>query len=121
MSKSVADAKGLRHTPLDRVIQHALCCSPQECVGFLLGQPDLVEDILPMCNVHPNPTQGFALDSAEVAQVLGAPIVGIYHSHPYASVLPSALDRAGNVCRRWHYWIVDPHGPSWFCAGPEPS
>lgn len=48
------------------------------------------------------------MDEAEVAPLLGLPILGMYHSHPDGALQPSALDRASPPARAWLYLIVEP-------------
>ena len=86
---------------------HALRCSPEECVGLLLGE-DEIRDIWPLTNVSTSPTHGFGLDPVEVARVLSQslPVVGLYHSHPGQRPYPSERDSLEFLPCGWHYWIV---------------
>jgi len=108
VSEPIRDAARLRYPALDRVIEHALRCSPEECVGFLLGGQS-VESIWPLRNVARYPRHGFELDPQEVAEVLfqEKPVVGLYHSHPgVAPVYPSSQDLGCGIPVGWHYWIL---------------
>ena len=97
------------------VIEHALRCFPEECVGLLIGSGgdrpqdfqmrDEVSGFIPLSNVHPAPRQGFALDETEVALHVGKGVVGLYHSHPNGGGEPSLRDDATGF---EFYWIVDP-------------
>ncbi|MBS2035114.1 Mov34/MPN/PAD-1 family protein [bacterium] len=79
-------------------------------MGLLIGEGNEVLDFVPLSNVHPCPTQAFALDEAELARHLGRGVVGLYHSHPGQEPRISTLDRFEGFV---HYWVVDPVSQRW--------
>lgn len=93
---------------------------PLEACGVLagasatLGEPAIVTSILPITNIHPEPTRSFSFhpdewistyyDMLKNRQIL----VGFFHSHPTSSAVPSKQDLLGFPAsdRQISYWIV---------------
>ena len=71
----------------DELIQHAISDLPNECCGYITGQPGVCKTVYKMTNVDASPTY-FEFDPKEQFQVIKAarranevPVV-VYHSHP---------------------------------------
>lgn len=77
--------------------QDSECRLPQEACGVLYGQVTskqiIVERYFPLRNVASTPLRTFSLDPEEWVQCcFHSGLIGIYHSHPTSSSLPSATD-----------------------------
>jgi proteasome lid subunit RPN8/RPN11 len=86
---------------VDRLIRdHAARAYPDECCGVLLGSPALgIIEALPAENSAPGDLdRRFLLSAGEFrdaetrAAAAGLSLLGIYHSHPDAAPVPSAVD-----------------------------
>lgn len=89
----------IRRTAAEALITHARTEAPRECCGLLVGQPGLVERIIPATNVRASevsylidPREHFA--AIRSARSEGLSVIGGYHSHPRSQALPSATDLA---------------------------
>ncbi|MDX7986704.1 peptidase P60 [Xenorhabdus sp. 12] len=79
---------------LAAIFEHAKQAYPQECCG-VIAQKGRVEKYLPCKNLAPNPTEQFQLDPHDYLEAAKwGTIIGIVHSHPDATTLPSDLDEA---------------------------
>jgi [CysO sulfur-carrier protein]-S-L-cysteine hydrolase len=82
------------------VLAHLEAVWPEEGCGFVLQAADGSFKVLPMRNVHPQPQAAFALELNEQLRVYtdaarsGARVACVFHSHPNAPAVFSALDRA---------------------------
>ena len=95
--------------------EHALAAYPEECCGLLLGeaapQREHVGAVVPVENRYAEPGRGFELAPDAVACALaqerrgGEAVVGVYHSHPDGSPLPSRRDER-EAWPGWSYLIV---------------
>lgn len=95
--------------------EHALAAYPEECCGLLLGEADAhrerVQSVLPVENWYAEPRRGFELPPDALACALaqerrgGRAVVGVYHSHPDATPLPSRRDER-EAWPGWSYLIV---------------
>ncbi|PWV99648.1 proteasome lid subunit RPN8/RPN11 [Paenibacillus cellulosilyticus] len=78
---------------------------PNEACGLLIGSNTnhaIIDGVLPIKNVHPNPRSAFAFEPAAwisamyQLQVNKQHLVGYYHSHPRSIPIPSTSDSAGS-------------------------
>jgi proteasome lid subunit RPN8/RPN11 len=94
---------------IERVVQHARECAPEECCGMLIGRGDRIEDARPARNASEAPTVRFLIDprdhfaAIKDARQRGLAVIGFYHSHPHSAAIPSETDRAeaaypGHLC-----------------------
>lgn len=92
---------------------------PVEACGYLAGQEDEVQVIIPMTNVDQSP-EHFSFDPQEQFQALktarkqGLRLVGVYHSHPASPARLSREDLRLAIDPDLIYVIVS-------LAGPEPD
>ncbi len=99
---------------------------PEEACGVcvaLKDAPDVVTEVRPLANVHPEPRRGFAFDDREHLTVLrelearGRMVRAFFHSHPDGEATLSAQDRAGALADGEPLWpgvawvIVTTRGP----------
>lgn len=88
----------LRPEQAQRLVSAAREGAPHEVCGVLLGRNGVVEEIVLLANVDPNPLDGHLADAAELVQTLssahqrGYELVSVFHSHPSAPPIPSARD-----------------------------
>lgn len=88
---------------------------PQETCGVLFGHERnheaVVEDFAVIRNVSPHPEAAFAFDPQEWIQAhyealkKGRTIIGLFHSHPDGSTVPSPQDADGWLACGT-YWII---------------
>src|SRR5262245_1876866 len=89
------------------MIRHAESERPNECVGFLAGQPDgLVVERLPLVNALASPVRFLSEERSLFAaekrrRELELEFLAVYHSHPTSPAVPSKIDLAEN------YWGED--------------
>ncbi|ULO05696.1 M67 family metallopeptidase [Paenibacillus sp. 19GGS1-52] len=81
--------------------KHLLSCYPHEACGVLLGAAAaggmLIDTYVPISNVAPDPLHAFVPHPSEWIKALynvPSPI-GLFHSHPHSTPLPSAADLSG--------------------------
>ncbi len=85
---------------LEALHAEAVCASPLEACGLLLGRDGYIASVQPAGNVHPAPETHFEIDPQALidahrdARSGGPEIIGYYHSHPQGPPQPSATDRA---------------------------
>ena len=96
---------------LERMIEHARSILPEECCGVLGGEGTLVSSIYPLTNTLHSPTRYLAdprelFDAVRSMRDKGEEMIGIYHSHPGASLEPSSRDREENGYPGLFYFIV---------------
>jgi proteasome lid subunit RPN8/RPN11 len=102
------------------MVAHARRDAPNECCGLLVGGRGRVAFALPMANGDPRPRTGFRIDPAEhiaARRVLrrlvpALEIVGVYHSHPAGSAVPSDRDIKEAHYPDWVWVIVGAGGRS---------
>jgi proteasome lid subunit RPN8/RPN11 len=88
----------IRQDVLDRIVAHATEEKPNECCGLLIGNADLVSDLVRARNVRRSPTK-FQVEPADQfaavrkARAAGLEVIGAYHSHPNGPSGPSETDR----------------------------
>lgn len=81
-----------------RIIDEALKAKPNEVCGLIVGQGEHATHIIPIDNVHADPTHYFRMDPTALAQHLpaldrnGQRLLGFYHSHPSGDPVPSETD-----------------------------
>jgi len=91
--------------------------SPKESCGIVIGRYEIdtativTTDFAFIRNAAADPLTSFAFDPADWvrawydAQRSSQMIVGVFHSHPDGSIVPSAADTAGRIS--WgSYWII---------------
>lgn len=103
----------IRRSAADALIAHAKSEAPLECCGLLVGQPGLVERVVPATNVRASevsylidPRDHFAAIRAARTEGLG--VIGGYHSHPRSEALPSPTDLAESAGEEFLYVIAAP-------------
>lgn len=93
----------------DAMVDESTRSPEREVCGLLLGEPGMVQSVLPCRNVAADPREAFEIDPAALigahkASRQGGPaIVGCYHSHPNGEVAPSIHDAA---CGFPGLWII---------------
>ncbi|MGM0851466.1 MAG: Mov34/MPN/PAD-1 family protein [Bacillota bacterium] len=84
---------------------------PNEACGLISGSMNLCQTIWPMRNTEPTP-YSFAIDPDEQDHVMGEMLhkrevfMGIYHSHPYGSPVPSKDDVTFSQFPEVYYFIA---------------
>lgn len=123
----------IRRPAAQALIVHARDEAPRECCGLLIGQPGLVERVVPATNVRPGddsyliePSDHFA--AIRAARAEGLSVIGGYHSHPRSQALPSATDLRESAGEDFLYVIAAPAfrdgwrlGAFFLLAGPSES
>lgn len=95
----------------ERVLELAQAAYPEEACGLLLGAAATVQQAWALRNVALDRRQHYAFDPIEYMQAerradaAGLQVLGVWHSHPDAPPVPSALDRA-EAWPGWSYVIV---------------
>jgi proteasome lid subunit RPN8/RPN11 len=88
---------------------HAERAFPEECVGALLSQGELLVTALPLTNIADDRRASFLLSARDYLAVeaearrQGLELRGFYHSHPDGPAVPS-LDDAASASPGW--WTV---------------
>jgi proteasome lid subunit RPN8/RPN11 len=88
----------IRQDAFDRIVAHAIEEKPNECCGLLIGDADMVHDVVRARNLKKSPTK-FEVAPADHfaalrrARAAGLEVVGAYHSHPNGPSGPSETDR----------------------------
>jgi proteasome lid subunit RPN8/RPN11 len=86
---------------------HAMRTYPDECVGALVGQGDVVSSVVALDNAAHDCRRLFMLSARDQLRVeressaAGHDVLGFYHSHPDGPALLSATDRAHAFGYRW--------------------
>lgn len=71
---------------------------PNEVCGLIVGKGEHATHVIPVANVHTQPTHYFRMDPVALAQHLpaldrqGLSLLGFYHSHPNGDPIPSETD-----------------------------
>ena len=86
---------------LDQIQAHGEGAYPEEGAGFLIGDEDTVESILPLDNAREDGarhnrfliTPKDYLNAELTADRLGLSLIGVFHSHPDHPNRPSEYDR----------------------------
>ena len=105
----------IRSRVLQRMIRHARQEAPLECCGLLSGLGDEIDRAHPLTNQSRSRTQ-FSVPPAELfcffkeLRESGRIHLGIYHSHPASSCLPSAKDVKEFHYPEASYWIISLEG-----------
>ncbi len=107
---------------LDTMREAARAAAPQEACGLLLGRHESERVVLSACvpsqNIAPEPTRRFEVDPAVRLRVQretrdgGEAMVGLYHSHPAGTAVPSATDREC-LYEPGLVWLIAGRGPRW--------
>ena len=93
------------------MVDHALAWAPNEACGLIAGVDDVVMKTYQLVNADPAPDR-FTLDPEEYfaasqdATAQGWEIIGLFHSHPEASPVPSRADIDGGGDPAWVNVIV---------------
>lgn len=101
----------IRQRVLDQMIEHARAEYPLECCGLLSGKKQTVEQITRASNERRSARE-FSIPPEELLaffkelRLSARELLGIYHSHPDSSAVPSRHDRAGFHYPEATYWIV---------------
>ena len=102
---------------LKQIYAHAKETYPHECCGFLLGSFDdggLVHSVRQATNQNTDRTDRFIISAEEFAKIqfaadeAGLDIIGIYHSHPDWSPIPSQTDM-DSAWEEVYYLIASVH------------
>jgi proteasome lid subunit RPN8/RPN11 len=103
----------IRRSASEALFAHARADAPRECCGLLIGQPALVERVVPATNVRASdvsylidPHDHFA--AIRAARLEGLSVIGGYHSHPRSEALPSATDLSESAGPGFLYVIAAP-------------
>ncbi|MDU0204123.1 M67 family metallopeptidase [Paenibacillus sp. MAH-36] len=104
----------------NQLLQFSQQKMPEEACGLILGKSTspkeelLASSFVPMRNCSTKPRIHFELDPAEMIPYLTNsqnPVIGLFHSHPTASAVPSAAD----LQTLWHtiptHWILSLANP----------
>ncbi len=113
----------LPHTLRREIEAAAQAAWPEECCGLLIGRAKGEQDIQvtriePSANLAPDRRKNFEIDPQlwlDLRRDLaGGPdrVVGLYHSHPDGSALPSDRDAAAA-------WAIEPAGTVWLIVAVE--
>lgn len=89
-----------------KIDQHLISEYPNEACGFLLENGSY----FPCRNTSPTPLDSFRIDPEQFAEAEDvSPIVGVVHSHPNWSALPSDGDRVSceNLGLPWHIYSIN--------------
>lgn len=107
---------------LDAVREAARTAAPQEACGLLLGRHESGRVVLSACvpsqNIAADPIGRFEVDPAVRLRVQretrdgGEAMVGLYHSHPAGTAVPSATDRKC-LYEPGLVWLIAGRGPHW--------
>ena len=93
----------IRQDAFDRIVGHAVDEKPNECCGLLIGDAEMVHDVVRARNVRKSATK-FQVAPADhfaairKARALGLEVMGAYHSHPTGPSGPSEIDRLRGDC-----------------------
>ena len=84
-----------------------------EVVGMVWGKPDGSQKVVPLSNVHKEPSKYYATDVVELQQVFAdmaedETLLAFYHSHPSGRHDPSEADMEGALNLGIHYLILYP-------------
>ncbi len=120
MAMETAVTSGAKAT----LLAEAAASHPQEACGLLLGRDGVIDQAVPVRNVHPDPMRHFAIDPVALiaahraAREGGPQVLGYYHSHPAGPASPSATDQAG-ACGDGRVWAIVADGAiGWWRDAP---
>lgn len=101
---------------LEAILGAAQSALPNECCGLLIGRKDAggiqITRAVASGNMSETPARAFEIDPEmhlalqKQSRSEGFMIVGVYHSHPVGSPVPSEQDRAQAVESDWIWLIV---------------
>jgi proteasome lid subunit RPN8/RPN11 len=97
---------------LREMIEHARVDPRLECCGLLAGRENQITHIYPAENVAINPSTSYEVSAKEIVNLTrqiredGLELLGIYHSHPNATEVPSETDVAAAGYPGVAYFIV---------------
>jgi proteasome lid subunit RPN8/RPN11 len=121
---STALKLAISRVDLETIIEYARHDYPYETCGMIGGRDHTARIVAPLPNSSPTPRVHYEIerqamvDSVMRFHKLGLEVVAIYHSHPDAPAVPSALDIAQAAWPDAVYLIVglqDPEQPD-VCA-----
>jgi proteasome lid subunit RPN8/RPN11 len=87
----------LRQEHIDRMVEYAIKCLPEEACGLIFGKNDEVFQIFFIENEYHSPVQ-FRMNPKQQLEALiwgeenNMDIMGIFHSHPKGPSIPSETD-----------------------------
>ena len=93
------------------MLDHSREVLPNECCGFLLGNPATIEEATRAVNLTPSPNR-YQVDPRDHFAVIrrarkeSRVVVGVYHSHPSAPAVPSSTDLEHATSAEYLYVIV---------------
>ena len=96
---------------LDAIVAHARESLPGECCGLLIGTPLRIDSARPARNLETGTTR-FLIDprdhfaAVHAAREVRRFVVGVYHSHPRGTAIPSPADLADASYDDYLYLIV---------------
>ena len=96
---------------IDAIVAHARQTAPDECCGLLVGTGARIDEAVHARNLEAGPTR-YRIDPADhialIKRLRGTDraILGVYHSHPRSSGVPSASDVAEAFYPDFVYLIV---------------
>lgn len=94
------------------MLEHALGTPDIEVCGLIGGRADNALTVYPVNNIADEPAQRFLMGPKEQINVMrrmreaNESLWGIYHSHPYSSVEPSASDLDMAYYPDVYYFII---------------
>ncbi|MCL6527303.1 MAG: M67 family metallopeptidase [Thermaceae bacterium] len=85
---------------LEQTRTHLRLEAPREGVGLWVGRLGQVDQVIPLPNIHPQPTLAYHAHPGALLQAVqkldreGLELLAIYHSHPRGPARPSSADQA---------------------------
>jgi desampylase len=106
----------------------AVAARPQEACGLLFGHPGRIVEATVAANIATDRTRRFEIDPAALfaAHRRGREgplaLIGVWHSHPGGTPVPSAIDAAGITDQGW-IWLIESKGNlrAWLPDAASPS
>jgi proteasome lid subunit RPN8/RPN11 len=106
----------IRREVLAAIRAHAEREHPRECCGILLAAGDEIVEAVAAENIAADPLRRYEVSPADhLSQIRrcrsesgGSRIVGVYHSHPHSSAVPSVTD----LEQAWTEYVYVIAGPS---------
>ena len=96
---------------IDVLKAHSFACYPEEACAMLIGQGDVVEDVIVADNIADDKQHFFEIDprarirTEKRCRETKQRIIGIFHSHPGGEAKPSQTDEK-MVIERHFYWLI---------------
>ena len=109
MESKIVAPKKLKSGTIKAILKHAETGYPEEVCGVVIITPTGSEKYVKCKNIAKNPTLDFKMcpESFADAEDLGE-VVGICHSHPDATTMPSAYDTVVMSMNRELELSIDP-------------